>query len=43
MSSLVLASQAAATAWQSDPVHDEFRERFGPSFDRVIVYDTIER
>ena len=42
MSSLVFESQAAGTAWQTDPVHDEFRERFGPTFERVVVYDTIE-
>ena len=27
MSSVVFENAAAATAWQSDPVHDEFRER----------------
>ena len=42
MSSVVFESEAAATAWQTDPVHDEFRERFDPTFERVIVYDTIE-
>jgi Stress responsive A/B Barrel Domain len=42
MSSIVFADAAAQTAWQSDPVHDAFRERFGPHFDRVIVYDTSE-
>ena len=42
LSSLVFESAAAATAWQSDPVHDEFREHFGPRFDRVVVYDTLE-
>ena len=42
MSAVVFADVAAATAWQSDPVHDTFRDRFGPHFDRVIVYDTRE-
>jgi len=42
MSSVVFESEAVATAWQTDPVHDEFRERFGPAFERVVVYDTIE-
>ena len=38
----VLGTAAAATAWQTDPVHDEFRERFGPAFERVVVYDSLE-
>lgn len=42
MSSLVFRDASAATAWQSDPVHDEFREWFGSAFERVVVYDTIE-
>ena len=42
MSSLVFRDESAATAWQSDPVHDEFRERFGPAFERVVVYDSLE-
>ena len=42
MSSVVFEGESAATAWQTDPVHDEFRERFGPAFERVVVYDTVE-
>lgn len=42
MSSVVFESESAATAWQTDPVHDEFRERFAPAFERVVVYDTRE-
>ena len=41
MSAVVFRSEATATAWQTDPVHDEFRDRFGPSFERVVVYDTL--
>ncbi len=41
MSTVVFRDEAAATAWQSDPVHDAFRERFGPHFARVVVYDTL--
>ncbi len=42
MSSLVFKDETAATAWQTDPVHAAFRDRFGASFDRVVVYDTTE-
>ena len=36
----LFASTAAEEAWQSHPVHDRFRERFGPWFARVLVHDT---
>jgi hypothetical protein len=42
MSALVFANEGVATAWQSDPVHDTFRDRFGPHFERVTIYDTRE-
>ena len=42
LTSLVFQNQAAQDAWQIDPVHDTFRETFGPSFERVIVYDNLE-
>ena len=38
MSAVVFEDPAAATAWQTDPVHDTFRERFGPAFARVRVF-----
>jgi len=41
MSVLVFSSEDAAAAWQSDPVHDEFRSRFEAHFERVVVYDSI--
>lgn len=42
MTSLVFRDQAAQDAWQIDPVHDTFRDTFGPSFERVVVYDNLE-
>ena len=42
LTSLLFRDKAAQDAWQSDPVHDTFRDTFGPSFDRVVVYDNLE-
>ena len=42
LSSLIFRDSAAQDAWQTDPVHDEFRERFGEHFARVVVYDNLE-
>ena len=42
LTSLLFRDKAAQDAWQTDPVHDTFRETFGPSFDRVIVYDSLD-
>ncbi len=41
LSCLLFEDAAAQDAWQVDPVHDEFRESFGPWFESVVVYDTI--
>lgn len=41
MSGLVFSNEAAASAWQVDPVHDAFRERFEAHFERVVVYDSL--
>ena len=37
----LFASTAAEDRWQTHPVHDRFRERFGPWFTRVLVHDTV--
>jgi len=42
LTSLLFRDKAAQDAWQTDPVHDTFRETFGPSFERVVVYDNLE-
>ena len=42
LSSVLFKDAAAQAAWQVDPVHDAFRDRFGPHFERVVVYDNFE-
>lgn len=42
LTSVVFRDKAAQDAWQTDPVHDTFRETFGPAFERVVVYDNLE-
>jgi len=35
-------SAAAEAGWQSHPVHAEFKQRFEPHLERVVVYDFVE-
>lgn len=39
----VFASATDEDVWQTHPVHQAFLERFGPSFAKVQVYDTLAR
>lgn len=41
-STTVFVDREAERGWQSHPVHLALIERFGPWFERVVVYDTIE-
>lgn len=42
MSILRFADAAAEVAWQTHPVHDEFKRQFEAMFERVSVYDFVE-
>lgn len=39
----VFASATDEDVWQTHPVHERFLARFGPSFAKVQVYDTLAR
>ena len=41
MSAVVFRDADVAAAWQSHPVHTLFLDRFGATFARVVVYDSI--
>lgn len=40
MTFVTFTDEASAASWQTDPVHDEFRNRFESHFARVVVYDS---
>ncbi|GEM46744.1 Dabb family protein [Deinococcus cellulosilyticus] len=39
---LVFKDQEAHDAYQVDPVHDLFRERCSPFWNRVTIFDTVQ-
>ena len=38
---VAFADEAAHDAYQVHPVHDRFREQFGGSWKRIVIYDAL--
>ena len=39
---VVFADEQAHDAYQGDPVHDSFREKYAPFWERLRIYDSID-